>query len=270
MKSLVLWVVAVMVTLASAAWQRASGPTYPVAVSAAVGGAAVGGELERSHGGAGDQVIRLRAADAGVSGELVWRRFPSSEPWTMEPMVRRGEWLEGTLPHQPPAGKLEYQLRLRRGENDLVVPDRPAVTRFKGDVPAAVLVPHILAMFLGMLWSARAGAEALTRGGQPGRFATLALGLILVGGFIFGPLVQKAAFGAYWAGVPFGWDLTDNKTLLAALAWGWAVWRVRRDPTDRVAGLVAAVVTLAVFAIPHSTWGSQIDWATVPTAVSPN
>jgi len=31
--------------------------------------------------------------------------------------------------------------------------------------------------------------------------------------------VQHYAFGQLWTGVPFGWDLTDNKTLLAALAW---------------------------------------------------
>ena len=31
--------------------------------------------------------------------------------------------------------------------------------------------------------------------------------------------VQKAAFGAYWTGFPFGYDLTDNKTVLMWLAW---------------------------------------------------
>ena len=39
--------------------------------------------------------------------------------------------------------------------------------------------------------------------------------LLAVGGFILGPLVQNYAFGELWTGVPFGWDLTDNKTLIA-------------------------------------------------------
>ena len=264
MRRTLLWVVALAVTVASAAWQRWTGPTYPVAVSAAVGATVVKGRLERSHGGPGDQPVRLQVGDGDVSGEVAWRRYPTAEPWTVQPLTRAGEWLEGVLPHQPPAGKLEYQVRLGSSGKQVVVPERPAVTRFKGEVAAAVLIPHILAMFLGMLWSSRAGLEALRRDGLPGRFAAFTLGTIIVGGFVFGPLVQKAAFGSYWTGVPFGWDLTDNKTLLAGLAWAWALWRARRDPADRLGGLIAALVTLGVFAIPHSAWGSQVDWATLP------
>jgi hypothetical protein len=69
--------------------------------------------------------------------------------------------------------------------------------------------------------------------------------------------------------VPFGWDLTDNKTLLVALAWVFALWRLRGGWPARAAVAVAAVVTLAVFAIPHSAWGSQIDWSKVAPAASP-
>jgi hypothetical protein len=35
------------------------------------------------------------------------------------------------------------------------------------------------------------------------------------------------------------------------------------EHTRRDAG--AALVTLAVFAIPHSAWGSEIDWSKIPT-----
>jgi hypothetical protein len=85
--------------------------------------------------------------------------------------------------------------------------------------------------------------------------------LIVVGGFVLGPAVQRQAFNEWWAGVPYGWDLTDNKTLIAGVAWLWAWWRTRGRRADRLSVLAAAVVTLGVFAIPHSTWGSQIDWA---------
>ncbi len=40
---------------------------------------------------------------------------------------------------------------------------------------------------------------------------------------ILGPIVQKYAFGELWTGIPFGWDLTDNKTLIAFLFWILAV-----------------------------------------------
>jgi hypothetical protein len=259
-RNVALWLVAVAITLVSAWWQRTSGPTYPVATGVTLGGARHELVLERSHGGADDQPIRLVVPDPEVTGEVAWRRFPTGEPWNVEPLRREGDTLVAALPHQPPAGKLEYQVRLRRGAESAVAPAQPAVTRFKGDVPVAVLLPHILFMFAAMLVSNRAGLEALVGGGGVARLAVVTFGLLLLGGFVLGPAVQKYAFGEWWAGVPFGWDLTDNKTLMAGIAWLVAVLRLRGGRSARVAVVVAALVTIAVFAIPHSAWGSQLRW----------
>ena len=68
-------------------------------------------------------------------------------------------------------------------------------------------------MFLAMLFSTAAGLSALGRWPQARREAGICIGLLLVGGFVLGPLMQWYGFGAWWTGVPFGWDLTDNKTL---------------------------------------------------------
>ncbi len=254
-----LWIVAVSITLVAAAWQRRTGPTYPVKGTVSLGGHEVRIQLERSNAGESDQPVRIRVDDEAVSGEVAWRRFPTSDPWAVMPLRREGEWLAASLPHQPPAGKLEYQIRLARGDERRTFPALPAVTRFKGGVPVAILAPHVLMMFVGMLLSTRTGLEALSAGGEPRRLGYATLGVIVVGGLILGPIVQKYAFGAFWTGAPFGYDLTDNKTLIAAVAWAWAAWRTRggRGRWDVVA---AALVTLVVFAIPHSVWGSQLTW----------
>ena len=118
------------------------------------------------------------------------------------------------MPKQPAAGKLEYQVRLMRGEERVLLPAQPAVTRFKGAVSPYVLIPHVLAMFLGMLWATRAGLGAVSK--EPTRTRTfITLALLLAGGVVLGPIMQHQAFGAWWTGVPFGFDLTDNKTLIA-------------------------------------------------------
>jgi hypothetical protein len=82
---------------------------------------------------------------------------------------------------------------------------------------------------------------------------------------VLGPIDQKHAFGAYWTGGPCGEDLTDNKTLGMWLAWVAAVFVLgrRRDPADRVARwttVAAAAVTIAVYLVPHSLRGSQLDY----------
>lgn len=255
----VLWILALLMTLAAAFWQEVTGPTFPIRTRVTLGGRLYGVKLIRSWS-TGDQPVEIAIDDRDVYGRVRWRRYPTSDPWQEQPMQRSAGVLRAALPHQPPAGKLEYQVELARGNQRIILPDRPAVTRFKGEVGPTILVPHIFAMFLGMLFSTRAGLEALVKG--PGRRwqTTVAFLLLLGGGFVLGPLVQKAAFGAYWTGVPWGYDLTDNKTLIAVAAWLLAAWRIYRRPTARWSIVFAALVTLVVFAIPHSVWGSQIRW----------
>lgn len=262
-KRVVLWVVAVVLTLGSAIYQRMTGPTYPARGTVVLGGQEIGFRLERSHETTSDQVVEIAVPDTSVAGELRWRRFPTADPFERVPLARTGETLSAALPRQPPAGKIEYQLRLTRGEEHVLAPPQPAVTRFKEPVSAAVLIPHVLAMFLGMLWATRAGLAAVTN--EPTRRLTfVTLAFIGVGGFILGPLMQYQAFGEWWTGIPFGYDLTDNKTLVASIAWILAAARMRRGREARTWVALAAAVTMLVFAIPHSVWGSQIDWEQVP------
>jgi hypothetical protein len=186
-------------------------------------------------------------------------------------MRRDGDALAAELPAQPAAGKLEYRVRLARSGESVTFPERAAVTRFKGDVPAPVLVPHIFAMFLGMLFSNLAGFGALAAVPRARRHGLVALVLLTIGGLALGPLVQKYAFDAWWTGFPFGTDLTDNKTAIAVAAWLAAlVFGARtapgRERQARGALVAAALVTLAVFAIPHSLFGSEIRWEEAPAA----
>lgn len=261
------WLLALTVTLGLATYQRMTGPTRPLRGQVAVADGEVRYRLLRSHGGPGGLAVRVAAAGE-LEGVLLWRRFPTSEPWREVPLRREGGALAAEIPHQPPAGKVEYRVALR-GEDAVPVvipPDRAAVARFKGSVPAAVLVPHIAAMFLAMLVATRAAIGALL--GPPGpvrRQVVVAAVLLTVGGLILGPVVQKHAFGAYWTGWPFGDDLTDTKTLVAVLAWWPAVLAGRRRAA-RALILAGWVVLMGVYAIPHSTRGSQLDWSQLPAA----
>ena len=261
MKTWHCWALAVVLTLASAVWQRMTGPTYPAKGTAMIAGTRVAYSLLRTQITGKVIPVTVVVDDAQVRGEVAWRRYPTEERWERVPMTREGSRLSSRLPTQPMAGKIEYQVRLQEGGGpSVLVPERPAVARFRREVPAWVLVPHVLCMFLGMLVATRAGLEAAVRRPLICRHAAWALGLLVVGGFFLGPLVQEFAFDAWWTGVPFGWDLTDNKTLVAIVAWALAVWAAYRMRLGRRAVVAAAVITLVVYAIPHSVWGSQLDW----------
>jgi hypothetical protein len=256
-----LWVLAVVITLAAAFYQRTTGPTYPVGGRVQIGGETIRYRLQRSHGGDGDQRIAIRVPDPMMSGEVAWKRYPTNEPFTIVPMQREGENLVGYLPHQLPAGKIEYKVSLNDGAREIRLPPTGTViTRFKGAVPAWILGPHIFLMFFGMLYSNRAGLEALRKKQRLVGLTKITLILLGLGGMVLGPIVQKYAFGAFWTGVPFGWDLTDNKTLIALAAWLIALLFVNRMRGSRAVVLAAAVITLVIFAIPHSLFGSQLKY----------
>jgi len=96
-----------------------------------------------------------------------------------------------------------------------------------------------------------------------------------VGGMILGPIVQKYAFGAYWTGFPWGYDLTDNKTLIMWVVWiaaagalGWKARDAAPGWRARFTVLAAAVVMTGVYLIPHSLRGSQLDYDAVDAGVS--
>lgn len=252
--------------LAAAVWQRLTGPTHPRLGTTAIAGQDVRWRLLRSSV-SGEPFLVALPAPPGVTGAVHYRRFPTGEAFREVAMSREGRTLVALLPTQPPAGKLEYYVVLATPAGPVRVPDgEPIVMRFKGDVPALVLIPHVVTMFVSMMIGIRAALAAVLGRPESRRYAWVAVVGIAIGGLVLGPIVQKYAFGAYWTGWPFGGDLTDNKTLAMWLAWVAAVvvfWR-RKSPLDRVARattVAAALVMIAVYLVPHSLRGSELDYS---------
>lgn len=256
-----LWILAFVITAGSAIYQRMTGPTYPYRGEVTVGENTVSFQLLRSETVEIDAAVKLAVPNTEVSGYVRYRRYKSHDDWADIPLEREGDQLVAYLPHQPPAGKIMYFVYLYWGEEEVsLTGDEPIILRYKGAVPMAVLIPHVLLMFLAMLYSNRAALESLDARGNYHRYMLWTIGFFFIGGFILGPAVQKFAFDALWTGIPFGYDLTDNKTLIAMLGWLWAWYRNRNGRDGRIWILVAAIIMLAVYLIPHSVLGSEIDY----------
>jgi hypothetical protein len=261
----IIWIIAFLITVMLAVFQRMTGPSYPMRGVAALPGIdAFDYRLPRTHGGDGGLDVRVQVP-VGVAGAVLeWRRYPTDDPWTSVAMVPSNDGrLGATVPHQPPAGKVEYRLLLDVGGIRHVVPDgEPVVARFRAAVPAGALIPHILAMFGSMMVATRALLEVLRPSApEPRRSVVVAMGLLIIGGLILGPIVQKFAFGAYWTGWPFGHDLTDNKTLVAFLAWLPATVLALTKRKVWGAVVIGWIVMMGIFLIPHSLRGSEMNWS---------
>ena len=238
-KKILFWILAVIISLGTMVYQRLTGPTYEKNYLVTVEGTEYKFELPRSHGGDTDCPVEIVLPDQ-FEGHIIWRKFPTEQPWSTMPLVRNEDTLTCSLPHQPPAGKLEYHLELYTSGNPVDLGDTEnVVVRFKGSVPAWAQLPHILLMVLTVIWSTATIFFALANQPVFGRYVGMTIIFLLAGGFVFGPIVQYYAFGQFWTGWPLGEDLTDNKVLFPLIAFVVA-WFLRKKSYGRWLAVMAA------------------------------
>ncbi len=258
-KNILLWIIAIILTVGLVIYQRSTGPTYPVRGEVTIDGEIIKYKLIRTFGGDKDALVKIETDNSKISGTITQKRYKSYDEWSTTDMFYDEGKLTGIIPNQPPAGKVEYTINLYSNGKTYVLTDEPVVIRFKGAVPMAVLSPHIFFMFFSMLFALRTGLELFFRRIDTRYYTGVVLVTLFFGGLILGPIVQKFAFGAYWTGWPFGHDLTDNKTLFVFIFWVIAWFVLRKKPKNRLWPLLAVAAMILVYSIPHSVMGSEID-----------
>ena len=279
-RKIVLWLCAFVITITAAIYQRMTGPTYPLKIQAAVNGQMYELRLVRSLALDERPEVKLSIDDTTASALLFFRRYPSDEPYRSASFeyqtypvtsfimnrifgIEEDKGFFASIPQQPAAGKIQYYFQVtdNNGTKTYMEQD-PVILRFKGSVPSAILIPHVLIMFMAMMLSTLAGLYALTGISRFRLYTLLTLILLAAGGMILGPLVQQYAFGQLWTGIPFGWDLTDNKTLIAFLGFLAAVLGNRKKVRPWLT-ILAAILLLIIFSIPHSLLGSELNYESV-------
>ena len=274
--NIALWLVAIAVTGAALMWQDQTGPTYPLRGTVQTAKGAVNFEFLRSETiGTDLKVLLLDPVPAGVTAQVRYRRYTSNDVWRTLPLAkgtfefsRRGSTTKvagmgAELPSlKERAGKYEYFVDIDDGSGKpfSVTGDKAILARYKGDVPMMVLAIHILVIFLAMLLAVRTTLEALIDGDYNWMLWATLIAFFL-GAFVLGPLVQWYAFRVWWSGFPFGGDWTDNKVVVELLAWVVAVVMNLGKRRNRWVVVGAGLVTLAVYFIPHSIFGSEYSYS---------
>jgi hypothetical protein len=264
-KSIWFWLFAIAITLMAIVFQRQTGPTYPKTVSFQVDDSiSINLKLPRSNNIDEELRFELPPLSWDWTVRLYHRPFPKDTAWILNPPF----WPEGNafvsyLPSiSQKAAKLEYFIEFENyatGEIITIPEDEPVVIRYKGSVPAWALIPHIVFIFIALIFSNLSALLAVFKNNRFKFWGVMTLAFMFLGGLIFGPIVQKFAFDHYWTGFPFGHDLTDNKTLIMFVVWAIAVianWK--KD--FRWLTIVAAIVTIIVYLIPHSLRGSEFNY----------
>lgn len=266
-KTLWFWFAAVVITLAAVLFQRQTGPTYPKKVSIQIDDTTFARvNLPRSHYINEELRLELPPLSWDWTASLYYRPYPSDTAWILNPPFwpEDGVFVSYLPAVAQKAAKLEYYIELENafaGKRVLLPEDKPVIIRYKGETPAWALLPHIILIFIALIFSSLTGLMAAFNHQQFKQWGLFTLIFIFLGGLIFGPIVQKFAFDHFWTGFPFGYDFTDNKTLIMFVVWGIAVL-VNMRKEYRWLSVFAAAITILVYLIPHSLWGSEFNYET--------
>ena len=256
MKKIGYWLIAIVITLVLSIYQRMTGPTNPKRVTVELNEKNYKLKLPRS-GVQEDEIVILKGIPSNTNAQIHYHRYPTSDEYTTIDFSWKDDKCQATLPVQPVGGKLQYYITVEGKDYPV---DEPLIIRFRNDVPASILIPHILFMFAAMLFAVYTFLLVITRK-KYSHWLKITVGTLFIGGFILGPLVQHVAFGPWWTGFPFGTDLTDNKTLLSFLFFVAAIATLKWKYNKWVVGL-AVLFMIAIFTIPHSSYGSEYNYST--------
>lgn len=287
-KLVIVWSIGILFTILSVVFQRNSGPTHPVEVLFPVD--TVSFTLPRSltRAASDSTLLVIDVQPASTHGDSVqtglfvdslqffWKRYPTEDAFMPLSLSANDQGdLQAALPTQPIAGKIAYYVTYgdQTGTESVIL-------RFKDPVPPGLLIVHIILMFVAMLMASNTGLLAfftlLSSEKEAirvvNRYAWYSFVTLTVGGLFVGALVQKHAFGVFWAGFPLGTDVTDIKTLIAVIAWIPALVSYAKRRSTHLASrpasphrylyivIVAALIHIAIYAIPHSTHGSEYNY----------
>ena len=277
LRSSSLWTLSVILTVVCFTYQDRTGPTYPMEGDFHTRKGAVHFKFLRSETiGQALKVMLVEPLPESLAASVRYRRFKSNDDWSSLPFKpgtfeysRRGrtETVKGLGAELPSlkerAGKYEYFVDIGGGKDEMisVTGGQPLYARYKGEVPTWALIIHIVVIFASMTFAIRTVLAALVKERFKGMLRATVVSLLL-GAFLLGPLVQWYAFGVWWSGVPIGYDWTDNKVLIELMGWILTLLMNRGERVNRWSVYLAGILTVIVYFIPHSIFGSEYDYTT--------
>jgi hypothetical protein len=279
-KKIFLWILSLMFAISAMIYQRSTGPTYEYKGELKHIGESYKYELLRSQETTEGAKIKLPTIkSSNYSAKLHYKRYQTKDSITTQPFYfDKNKELIAQLPVQPAAGKMEYFISGNIDGKEFHIPEKGEeniILRYKDPVSNYILGPHIFFMIMVIILGIRAGLSALFDYETMRRWAIFAFSAITIGGMMLGPLVQKSAFGEYWTGFPYGGDFTDNKTLIMWIVWALALVTIslekmkKNKNMNKFVVLIASIVMISVYLIPHSMGGSTLDYDKVDKGIDP-
>ncbi len=266
---LMRYVAALALTILMLGIARRISTRHPTDYSVEAGGITLSHLTVTEDFGDGPKINIGASSTEGLKAIVYYSRVEGG-PYTADSLSRVADEFSATLPILEKGSKWYYHIKVYQSENEIAKfpPGVDQFMKFKGHIPAYILIPHIFCMFATIFYGLLTVISAISvvRGKadikQSVRYLLWTVIFAFIGSFPLGYIVAYLAFGKGWDGIPIGWDITDNKTVILFLFWLVTFILARRGlKSERMAiskkaymslVLASLIVTFIAFVIPHS------------------
>jgi hypothetical protein len=266
---LMRYVAALALTILLLGVARRISTRHPADYSVEAGGITLSHRTVTEDFGDGPK-INIEATSTEGLTSVVYYSLIEGGPYTTDSLSRMPDGFSVTLPVLEKGNRWYYHIKVSQAEKEIAKfpPGPDQFIKFKGHVPAYILIPHIFCMFATIFFGlltvftsiSVVRGKAVIR--QSVRYLLWTVIFAFIGGFPLGYIVAYLAFGQGWGGIPIGWDITDNKTVILFLFWLVTLILTRGGlKGDRMAiskkaymslAITSFIVTVLAFIIPHS------------------
>jgi len=215
-------------------------------------------------------VLDVQVAPVDGVSAVAYYSQDEGGPYNTDTLTQTADGFRGTLPVLEKGNKWYYHIELAKEGSALgkFPTEGDQFIKFKGHVPPVILIPHIFCMFATVYFGVLTVLGAYQYSKGKGSIAKSVRNLLwtvifsFIGGFPLGYLVAYKAFGVGWGGIPVGWDITDNKTVILFAFWLITLILARnglKGEKMSISGntyfaltVISFVVTILAFMVPHS------------------
>lgn len=249
-KKIIIWASALIITFILIVYQYRTSPDYPKMYPVVIGDEIYETTLIRSNSSSKECLLEIKIDDKNVNGYVYYRPFKSKEAYKSARLTRYRDELVTVIPGIYPSGKVEYFVELtKESKKFTIAKNQPVIVSFKRDVPFYVMTPYTVLIFMALFFIVLCGLYIIMKIESYQRYLKIAFFSLLIGGFLFWPVVQKFQYNVFWTGIPFGYNFISTKILIVFIFLLWA-YLANRKKIRRVSVTAVFIITIVMALIP--------------------
>jgi len=247
-QSSILWLSAVIITLATGYIYKNSAPDFPVTGSERLEGKKIYYFLHTKYTDDNNYAVIIKSDLPALSGVVEWKMNSNSGEMETIPLTERDKLLTARLPKCGQNETITYRVILNRGNKTFALPASSFVNaQITGNVPFTLKLFFYVTIIVGFLLSARTGLEYFRNNSNAKRLSFFTLLFFFINSVILTPL--KTAYEAgvnIIAGLPTK-NLFALSTVLIFLGWVVTFILLYKKPELKKVTFFMAIISILLF-----------------------